>query len=170
MPASSAAISCTTTPNRAYDRNIGTTSYRSAEGRTKVNAPIVRSGDSEHTSAATATMTRTGTRRERRRLPIRGSQPPDDGDEPERDDSPAEAHLLFEQSLADARRIPDAMRGGAEQRMRDRRNQIAPPFRAVAEQIGAGNAKAARFATTALAAYDAYAIPAAGDERRDSRR
>ncbi len=24
MPASSAAISCTTTPNRAYDRNIGT--------------------------------------------------------------------------------------------------------------------------------------------------
>ncbi len=60
--ASSAAMSCTTTPNRAYARNIGTTSYRTADGRTNVNAPIVRSGDSEHTSAATATTTRTGTR------------------------------------------------------------------------------------------------------------
>ena len=62
MPASSAAMSCTTTPNRAYARNMGTMVYRSAEGRTKVNVPIVRSGDSEHTSAATATMTRMGTR------------------------------------------------------------------------------------------------------------
>ena len=60
-----------------------------------------------------------------------------DGDQPERDDAPAEAHLLFEQPLADAHGSPDATRGGAEQRMRDRRHQIAPPFRAVAEQIGA---------------------------------
>ena len=136
MPASSAAMSCTTTPNRAYDRNIGTTSYSSAEGRTKVNAPIVRSGDSEQTSAATATTTRTGTRASDAALPI-ADQPPDDGDEPERDDAPAEADLLFEQPFADARGSPEAMRGRAEQRMRDRRNQIAPPFRAVAEQVGA---------------------------------
>ena len=43
---------------------------------------------------------------------------------------------MFEQPLADAHRVPGAMSGRAEQRMRDRRNQITPPFRAVAEQVG----------------------------------
>ena len=61
MPANSAAMSCTTTPNRAYDRNIGKTPYSSAAGPTVVTGPIVGAGDSEQTNAATATMTRTGT-------------------------------------------------------------------------------------------------------------
>ena len=166
MPASSAAISCTTTPNRAYDRNIGTTLYSSAEGRTKVNAPIVRSGDSEHTSAATATMTRIGTGLEGRdgqELPI-ANQPPKDGDEPERDDSPAEAHLLFEQPLADAHGSPDATRGCAEQRMLDRRHQIAPPFRAVAEQVGTREREGRAVHDDGAGGVRRVRHPAGGDE------
>jgi hypothetical protein len=54
-------MSCTTIPNRAYALNIGTMPYNSADGRTNVNVPIVRSGDSEHSSAADATTMRTGT-------------------------------------------------------------------------------------------------------------
>jgi hypothetical protein len=55
-------MSWTTTANREYERNIGTTEYKREEGRTKVNAPIVRSGDREHKRAATATLATTGTR------------------------------------------------------------------------------------------------------------
>lgn len=73
--------------------------------------------------------------RERRGSPI-ADQPPKDGDEHERDDSPADAHLLFEHPLADAGGSPDATRDFAEERVLDGRNEVAPPFRAVSEQVG----------------------------------
>ena len=88
--------------------------------------------------------------------------------EPERDDSPAEAHLLFEQPLADARGIPDAMRG--RRRAADAR-PAEPDSSTISRCSGTGRHEGTRrprgSRRTARAAYHAYADPADGDERRE---
>ena len=83
MPASSAAMSCTTTPNRAYDaehrHDVVQKRRRPDEGEpARSSAPATASTRAR----SRATTTRTGTRATRRRLPIADRQtPPADGDE-----------------------------------------------------------------------------------------
>ena len=153
MAASNAAINWTITPKRAYQRNIGRTLYRSAAGRTNVNEPIVRSGESEQTSATSATTARTGTavterycRRRRTAAPIATSREPL---------GPPEAHLLFEQADAHAGVRPEARAIATESGCCDRRNQVAPPFRAVAEEIVARRGRTPRVRDDAAAVYRA---------------
>ena len=132
-PASRAAISWTTTPNRAYARNIGTTAYSSADGATHdltSNQALRRQRADERGDA----QQRRARARERRTpiVDLRMCQTPSaDGDAAERDGCPNRGSPAARASRRARQPHPHAMHRRSEQRMRDRRNEIAPPLRAV---------------------------------------
>ena len=58
-------------------------------------------------------------------------------DQRQRDNAPAQCYLLFEQPRAHAGGCPCTPSQPAEERIRDRRHEIAPPLGAIQEQVRA---------------------------------
>ena len=146
MPARSAVINCTTTPKRAYDAEHGDDVVEKrgwTDERERADRPLRRQRAQQRREADD---------RERRDPRDRGRlaivtatpRPAEDGDQRERDQAPAQADLVLEQSFPHARRDPDPPRRLAEQRVFDRGNQVAPPLRAIAKELRARDAERGR--------------------------
>src|SRR6202022_2539711 len=77
---------------------------------------------------------------------------------------PAEAHLLFEQSCTDIGGVPDTLRDSTEHWMLDGRNEVAPPFRAVPEQVVARERKSRSVDDHGASRVPRVGGPADGDD------
>ena len=125
-------MSCTITPNARRIETSARSDRAAPTVASTVTPKILRSGESEQTIATIATAARIGTDASATdRWSARANHTVRRG----YDDTPPEADLLFKKAHVHPRGDPDPTRHSAEERVRDGRNEVTPPFRAVAKEV-----------------------------------